>query len=340
MAIPEYGVTNYVSPLATGTTIPIVVPAGGYAAGDAVFVFAYNNANQTGAVTVTDPRSNAWTIAKSGDTSSQIIWAYSILTTALIAGDTLTLNVVSSQRRVALMWARPGVLSLTLDGALQIASTDVAGPSMVAPATSNPLAAANELIYAGFCAGAPNSAAQTFTVGTGWDLVGSVSAAYSATNKALLVETRRPSDLVGLNPVATEGSSALYFGSTFVLRDVSGAGGAGGAGSSAYKVLGQVAPAATQETPVLYTVPIGRQAVCSSLVVCNTASSATTFRAYLRIGGAAFSGAQYLFYEAAIGALQTITATIGVTLGAGDIVVARSANGSTIFHLFGQEIVP
>jgi hypothetical protein len=58
--------------------------------------------------------------------------------------------------------------------------------------------------------------------------------------------------------------------------------------ATSYKVLGQSNPAATTAT-TLYTVPAATQAVISTLVVCNQASTAATFRLAVRVGGAALA---------------------------------------------------
>jgi hypothetical protein len=51
--------------------------------------------------------------------------------------------------------------------------------------------------------------------------------------------------------------------------------------ATTYKVLGQVAPGATTDT-TLYTVPAGTEAVVSTLIVANRASTAATYRIAIR----------------------------------------------------------
>lgn len=104
-----------------------------------------------------------------------------------------------------------------------------------------------------------------------------------------------------------------------------------------YKVLGQQEPAATTET-TLYTVPASTQAVCSTLSVCNRATTAATFRVRIKINNAADADAQYVCFDAPIAAKDTLLLTFGATLGAGDVVRVYSSNADTAFQLFGSEI--
>lgn len=104
-----------------------------------------------------------------------------------------------------------------------------------------------------------------------------------------------------------------------------------------YKVLGQVEPAATTET-TLYTVPAATQAVCSTLSVCNRATTAATFRVRLKINNAADADQQYICFDAPIAAKDTLLLTFGATLGAGDVLRVYSSNADTAFQLFGSEI--
>lgn len=103
------------------------------------------------------------------------------------------------------------------------------------------------------------------------------------------------------------------------------------------KVLGQSNPSATTAT-TLYTVPAATQTVCSTLVICNQAGSAGTFRVAVRVGGAVLAASQYLFYDTAIAANSTVTVTIGLTLAATDVVTVYASSANQSFALFGSEI--
>ena len=105
----------------------------------------------------------------------------------------------------------------------------------------------------------------------------------------------------------------------------------------AHKVLGQSNPSATTLT-TLYTVPASTQAVCSTVTICNTASSATTYRIAVRPAGASIANQHYLAYDAALPANDTATLTLGVTLAATDVVSVYAASANVAFSAFGVEI--
>lgn len=103
------------------------------------------------------------------------------------------------------------------------------------------------------------------------------------------------------------------------------------------KVLGQSFPAMAALTDA-YTVPASSKTVVSTLKVCNQSSAPTSFRVSVAVAGAADSSKQYLYYDVPLSANDTFSATEGWTLGAGDVVRVRSANGQCSFNLFGDEV--
>lgn len=103
------------------------------------------------------------------------------------------------------------------------------------------------------------------------------------------------------------------------------------------KVLGQVNPAATTLT-TLYTVPAATTTTVSSVVVCNQAASAGTFRISIQVAAAADNAKQYLYYDQSVGANDTFVATVGITLGATDVVKVYASSTSQSFSLFGVEV--
>ena len=105
----------------------------------------------------------------------------------------------------------------------------------------------------------------------------------------------------------------------------------------AHKVLGQSNPSATTLT-TLYTVPASTQAVCSTVTICNTASSATTYRIAVRPAGASIANQHYVAYDAALPANDTATLTLGVTLAATDVISVYAASANVAFSAFGVEI--
>lgn len=104
-----------------------------------------------------------------------------------------------------------------------------------------------------------------------------------------------------------------------------------------YKVLGQSNPAATTAT-TLYTVPSATQAVVSTIVVANLAASAATFRIAVRVAGATLANSQYIAYDVSVAASDSTALTLGITLGATDVITVYASNANLTFTAFGSEI--
>ena len=107
--------------------------------------------------------------------------------------------------------------------------------------------------------------------------------------------------------------------------------------ATAYKVLGQSAPAATTNTS-LYTVPSATQTVVSTIAVCNRAASAATFRIAVRPNGATLANEHYVTYDAPISANDSLFITVGATIDASDIVTVYASTANLSFTAFGSEI--
>lgn len=104
----------------------------------------------------------------------------------------------------------------------------------------------------------------------------------------------------------------------------------------AKKVLGQVNPSATTAT-TLYTVPSTKSAVISSLTICNTASTAATFRVAVCPAGATLATVHYVAYDVAVGAADTTALTLGITLATTDVVTVYASTANVVFHAYGDE---
>ena len=102
------------------------------------------------------------------------------------------------------------------------------------------------------------------------------------------------------------------------------------------KVLGQSALAATTLTAV-YTVPAATTAAVSTITVCERSGAATTYRLSVAVAGAADATSQYLVYDAALAANETQTLTLGISLGAGDVVRAYAGAATVSVNVFGVE---
>jgi glucose-6-phosphate dehydrogenase assembly protein OpcA len=104
-----------------------------------------------------------------------------------------------------------------------------------------------------------------------------------------------------------------------------------------YKVLGQSAPAATTDT-TLYTVPSATEAVISTIVVANRAGSAATYRIAIRPNGATLANQHYIAYDVIVGASDSTTLTLGLTLDATDVLAVYGSTANLSFSAFGSEI--
>jgi hypothetical protein len=104
-----------------------------------------------------------------------------------------------------------------------------------------------------------------------------------------------------------------------------------------YKVLGQAYPAAATTTTV-YTVGTSTAAVISTVVVCNQTSTSATYRIAVKPTASTLDTLHYVAYNAAIPALDTVSLTVGMTLGAAENIIVYSSNSSTSFNVFGTEI--
>ena len=104
-----------------------------------------------------------------------------------------------------------------------------------------------------------------------------------------------------------------------------------------YKVLGQVIPSAATAT-TLYTVPASTQAVVSTITVCNQAATAATYRIAIRVAGASLATSQYIAYDVSLPANASDTLTLGITVGATDVITIYSSTATMSFSAFGSEI--
>ena len=104
-----------------------------------------------------------------------------------------------------------------------------------------------------------------------------------------------------------------------------------------YKVLGQSNPSATTAT-TLYTVPSATQTVVSTITVCNQAATAATYRIAVRIAGATLAASQYIAYDVSLPANTTDTLTLGLSLGAADVITVYSSTATMSFAAYGSEI--
>ena len=104
-----------------------------------------------------------------------------------------------------------------------------------------------------------------------------------------------------------------------------------------YKVLGQSNPSATTAT-TLYTVPSATQTVVSTASIANLGAAPATFRLAIRPSGTTLANQHYIVYDASVAPQDTVTLTLGMTLGATDVVTVYASTATMAFSLFGSEV--
>lgn len=104
-----------------------------------------------------------------------------------------------------------------------------------------------------------------------------------------------------------------------------------------FKVLAQSTPSATTLTDI-YTVPSSTSTITSTIVVCNRGGGDTTYRIAVAVAGAADATKQYLAYDAAILANESLALRYKLTLAATDVVRVYAGNANLSFNLYGMEV--
>ena len=110
--------------------------------------------------------------------------------------------------------------------------------------------------------------------------------------------------------------------------------------NTVYKILGQLDSAGTSNQDI-YTVPTNpsTNTIISTIVVTNRSAANQTYSILLRKGGASAANAQYIAYNSVVPPADAIALTMGVALGAGDVVTANTGTASNVsFNLFGTEL--
>jgi len=85
-------------------------------------------------------------------------------------------------------------------------------------------------------------------------------------------------------------------------------------------------------------VPSATQAVVSTIVVANRAASAATYRIAIRPNGASLANQHYIAYDVTVGASDSTTITLGITIDAADVVTVYASTANLSFNVFGSEI--
>ena len=105
----------------------------------------------------------------------------------------------------------------------------------------------------------------------------------------------------------------------------------------AYKVLGQLAAAATTEE-ALYAVPASSSTVVSSIVIANRGATAATYRLAVKPTAATtLATNHYLAYDVSLAANDSVSLTLGITLAATNAIRTYASNTNLTFTAFGSE---
>lgn len=104
-----------------------------------------------------------------------------------------------------------------------------------------------------------------------------------------------------------------------------------------YRVLGQSNPLVTTLTDAYTVTSPVRSTIVSSIVVANRSATPTSFRLSVAVNGEANDLKQYIAYDTPIGANESITFPIGITMLQGDVIRVYATLATLSFNIFGVE---
>ena len=108
--------------------------------------------------------------------------------------------------------------------------------------------------------------------------------------------------------------------------------------ATAYKYAQVQGTASTGTYATLYQTPASTQAVISSLVITNQASSDVTVRIGLDTTAGTPGASEWLVYDAVVAGNDTVALTLGVTLDAAKFIRVSSSANTCNFSAFLSEI--
>tara|TARA_B100001094_G_scaffold256767_1_gene256075 strand:- start:371 stop:697 length:327 start_codon:yes stop_codon:yes gene_type:complete len=106
--------------------------------------------------------------------------------------------------------------------------------------------------------------------------------------------------------------------------------------ANAYKILGQVADASANDVELYLAT--GVEAIVSTIIVCNRAATAKTFKIATKTDNSAVANTDYIAYDTSIAANDSITLTLGITLENGAEISVGASDGNVTFQAYGTEI--
>lgn len=107
---------------------------------------------------------------------------------------------------------------------------------------------------------------------------------------------------------------------------------------TAYKKKQVQGTAGVSTYATLYAVPAATEAVISSIVICNTAASAATYRIGFDDTEGTPGASEWLAYDASVPANDTVALTLGICSEASKYIRVSSSANTVTFSLFVSEI--
>lgn len=108
--------------------------------------------------------------------------------------------------------------------------------------------------------------------------------------------------------------------------------------ATAYKPSQVQGTASTGTYATLYNTPASTEAIISTIVICNTAATAATYRIGLDTTAGTPGASEWLVYDADVAANDTVALTLGVCLDAGKYIRVSSSANTVTFSAFVSEI--
>ena len=108
--------------------------------------------------------------------------------------------------------------------------------------------------------------------------------------------------------------------------------------ATAYKTAQVQGTAGTSTYATLYSVPASTEAIVSSIIICNTASTSATYRIGLDTEAGTPGASEWLIYGATVNANDTVCLTLGLALDAGKFIRVSSSANTVTFSAALSEI--
>lgn len=107
---------------------------------------------------------------------------------------------------------------------------------------------------------------------------------------------------------------------------------------TAYKYSQVQGTASTGTYATLYTTPAATEAVISSIVITNQASSSVTVRIGMDTTAGTPGASEWLVYDAVVAGNDTVALTLGVTMPASQFIRVSSSANTCNFSAFLSEL--